>query len=81
MADIDNVINVTLLPEGLLAARDNMNVVSIMTSQQDGPLSSANRYELYSDIASVATDFGTSSDMYAFASAFFGTSPNPTNAG
>lgn len=81
MTDISNVINVTLLPEGLLAARDNMNVVSIMTSQQDGPLSSANRYELYSDAASVATDFGTASDMYAFATSFFGTTPNPTNAG
>ena len=54
MANINNVINVALLPEGLLAARDNMNVVAIMTSQQDGPLSSANRYELYSDAASVA---------------------------
>lgn len=81
MADIVNIISVALLPEGLLAARDNMNVVAIMTSQQDGPLSSANRYELYSDIASVATDFGTDSDMYAHALAFFGTTPNPINAG
>lgn len=81
MANISNVISVTLLPEGLLAARDNMNVVAIMTSQQTGPLSTANRYEIYSDLASVATDFGTDSDMYAYAVAFFGTTPNPTNAG
>ena len=81
MANISNVINVTLLPEGLLAARDNMNVVAIMTSQQTGPLSSANRYQLYNDVASVASDFGTDSDMYAHATAFFGTTPNPTNAG
>lgn len=81
MGNISNIISVTLLPEGLLAARDNMNVVAIMTSQQDGPLSSANRYALYSDIGSVGTDFGTGSDMYAHALAFFGTSPNPTNAG
>ena len=79
-ANISNVISVTLLPEGVAAARDNMNVVAIMTSQQSGPLSTANRYELYSDIASVATDFGTDSDMYAHATAFFGTTPNPTNA-
>lgn len=81
MANITNVITATLLPEGLLAARDNMNVVAIMTSQQDGPLSSANRYELYSDLASVATDFGTDSDFYAYAVALFGTTPNPINAG
>jgi hypothetical protein len=81
MANITNVINVQLLPEGQLAARDNMNVVAIMTSQQNGPLSTANRYELYSDIASVAADFGTDSAMYSFATAFFGTNPNPINAG
>jgi hypothetical protein len=81
MANITNIINVALLPEGQLAARDNMNVVAIMTSQQDGPLSSANRYALYSDIGSVATDFGTDSAMYNFATAFFGTNPNPINAG
>jgi len=81
MADIVNVISVALLPEGLLAARDNMNVVAIMTSQQTGPLSSANRYGLYSDIGSVATDWGTESDIYAHALALFGTTPNPLNAG
>jgi hypothetical protein len=81
MANITNVINVTLLPEGVAAARDNMNVCAVMTSQQTGPLSTANRYELYRDADSVATDFGTDSDIYAHAAAFFGTTPNPINAG
>jgi hypothetical protein len=81
MANINNVINEALLAEGLLAARDNMNVVAIITAQQTGPINTANRFALYADIASVATDFGTDSDMYAHAAAFFGTSPNPTNAG
>lgn len=81
MADISNVINVALLPEGQLVARDNMNVVAIMTAQQDGPLSSANRYELYSDPASVAAAFGSSSEMAAYANTFFATAPNPTSAG
>lgn len=80
-ADISNVINVQLVPSGTLAARDNMNVVSIMTSQQGGPLSSANRYQLYSNASDVATDFGSSSDAASFATAFFATQPNPTNAG
>jgi hypothetical protein len=81
MANINNVINVALLPEGLLAARDNMNVVAILTSQQTGPINSANRYALYSDVASVASDYGTESDIYAHATALFGSTPNPTNAG
>lgn len=80
-ADISNVINVQLVPSGTLAAQDNMNVVAIMTSQADGPLSTANRYELYSNSTDVATDFGSASDANAFATAFFGTQPNPTNAG
>lgn len=80
-ASITNVINVSLLEGGAQAARDNMNVVMLITSQQTGPLSSANRYQIYRDSQSVATDFGTSSSVYAHALTFFGTQPNPTNAG
>lgn len=80
-ADISRVINVQLVPSGTLAAQDNMNVVAIMTSQADGPLSSATRYKLYSNSSDVATDFGTASDAYAHAVALFGTQPNPSNSG
>jgi hypothetical protein len=81
MANINNVVNVSLVEGGELAARDNPNVVTIMTSQQTGPLSSDNRYALYSDAQSVAADFGTASKMADFANAFFATQPNPTNVG
>lgn len=80
-ASINNVINVQLLASGALAAQDNMNVVAMMTSQADGPLNSANRYELYSNATDVATAFGSNSDAAAYANSFFGTQPNPTNAG
>jgi len=80
-ASINNVINVTLLASGALAATDNMNAVAIMTSQQDGPLSTANRYALYSNSTDVATAFGSNSQIAAHALAFFGTQPNPINAG
>ncbi|MBL4759644.1 MAG: DUF3383 family protein, partial [Mariprofundaceae bacterium] len=79
--NINNVINVSMLPEGLLAARDNMNVCAVLTSQQDGGINTASRYALYRGIDAVAADFGTASNMYAHASAFFGTQPNPVNAG
>jgi len=79
-ASLNNVVTATLLPEGVSLARDNMNVVAVMTSQL-GKLSTANRYEAYSQIESVATDFGTSSDVYQHATAFFGTTPNAVNAG
>jgi len=79
-ANISNVISVSLLTSGSLADRDNMNLCCIITDQQDAVLSTAKRYELYSDIASVATDFGTDSAMYSHAKSFFATNPNPTNA-
>ena len=78
---INNVVTVTLLQGGALALADNPNVVTMLTSEQQGPLSSASRYRIYSDSGSVATDFGTASKAYDFALSFFGTSPNATNAG
>lgn len=78
-ASLNNVITATLLPEGRSLARDNMNVVAVMTSQL-GKLSTANRYETYAGIEQVGTDFGTSSDVYQHATAFFGTTPNAVNA-
>jgi hypothetical protein len=78
---IKNVVTVTLLEGGQLALVDNPNVIAMLTSQQDGPLSSASRYRIYSDSASVAADFGTASEAYSYALSVFGTQPNATNAG
>lgn len=80
MAPITEVVNVSLIAEGQLAARDNMNVVSILTSEV-GFLSTAKRYALYSDAASVAADFGSDSAASDYAQVFFSQSPNPVNAG
>ena len=80
MADISNVINVSLLAEGRTASRDNLNNVMVITSEV-GVLSSAERYRIYTSIGDVASDFGTESKAYDFAQAFFGTSPNSVNAG
>ena len=79
--NIENVVTVQLLEGAQLALADNPNVCLIMTSQQDGPLDSENRYQVYTDPGSVAADFGTLSKAAAFANAFFATSPNPISAG
>ncbi|EPV3120885.1 DUF3383 family protein, partial [Yersinia enterocolitica] len=79
-ASINNVINVTLLEEGRAAARDNINVCAIMTSQP-GVLSTSERYRSYKSPAAVEQDFGASSVTAAFSNSFFGTSPNPISAG
>lgn len=77
-ASITNIINVALIPEGQAAARDNMNVVCIMTSEQ-GVLSSAERYRAYRDAKAVEADWGTASEVSQYASAFFSTQPNAVN--
>lgn len=78
-ANISNVVQVQLLTEPLLARRANVNTVAVFTSQL-GKLSSSNRTEIYTDLSSVATDFGTNSEMYDFASVFFQQTPNPVSA-
>lgn len=80
MASITNVITVALLAEGQAAAADNMNVTSIITGNQ-GVLSSAERFRLYTNAPGVASDFGASSPESAFANVYFDTSPNPISAG
>lgn len=80
MADISNVITVSLVPEGVLAQRDNLNVVGIITSET-GFLSTAKRFAIYRNISSVAEDFGTNSKIYSHAKIFFSQQPNPINAG
>lgn len=80
MANINNVINILIQKEGTAAQADNPNIVCVMTDEQ-GVLSSNERYREYLDVASVGQDFGTSSDTYAFASAFFGTKRNSIQAG
>lgn len=80
MADITEVINVSLAPAGRLAARENMNICGIVTDEL-GHLSTAKRFDIYRTLSAVAADFGSYSKAYAFASSFFGTSPNPVNAG
>lgn len=80
MASIANVINVALIPEGRLAARDNLNVTMIVTASQ-AVLGTNERYRIYRSAQGVADDFGASSAESQWANSYFGTQPNPSNAG
>jgi len=77
--NISNVVSVLLLKDPALASRANVNTVAVFTSEL-GKLSTANRSEVYTDISSVATDFGTNSEFYSFATTFFSQTPNPIQA-
>ena len=78
MADLGNVVTVSLIEEGVSVARDNMNVTCIMTGTP-GIINSLNRYSLYSSADSVGADFGTTSPEAKFANVCFAQSPNPVN--
>ena len=59
MANLSNVVNVSIVPPGRSLSRTNMNIVAIVTSEL-GALSSANRtIAIYRPLTSVADDFGT----------------------
>jgi hypothetical protein len=79
MAELSNVVTVSLLPEGKSVARDNMNVTCIMSSAL-GVINSANRYALYSSSSQVEGDFGTTSQESKFANVFFSQTPNPVDS-
>lgn len=80
MANLSNVVNVSIIPQGRSLSRTNMNIVTIFTSES-GALSSNNRTIAYTDLSSVAEDFGTSSSMYEYAKVLFAQTKNPTNSG
>jgi len=80
MADLRNIVNVSIIPSGKVLSRTNMNIVAIITSEL-GALSSLNRTKVYTDLGSVANDFGTNSKMYEFAKILFAQTKNPTNSG
>ena len=79
-ASITNVINVALIPEGQLAGFDNMNLITVFTSET-GVIASAERFRTYRDAASVAADWGSASAVTEYANTVFGTKPNAINFG
>jgi len=80
MANVSNIVNVSVVPQGRSLSRSNMNIVALFTSQL-GALSSANRTKSYTDLSSIADDFGTTSAVYQHASVLFSGTKNPCNSG
>jgi len=81
MAGLGEVVNVALLPEGKMVARDNMNVVAVFTSEMGSILSTSNRASIYGSMKSVGDDFGTNSKIYEYAKVFFAQTPNAVQMG
>ena len=79
MADITEFVTVTVLGEGQLAERDNMNICCVVSSEL-GYLNSARRTARYKTLSAVSSDFATNTEIYKHAAVFFSQQPNPVNA-
>lgn len=81
MIEISNVISISVsqAPSGLAAS--NPNNVAVFTPETPILNSLVNSYGIYVSPAAVGTDWGTSSEAYAMASAIFSQSPNILSGG
>lgn len=78
-AELARVVTVSVSQTGTQIARDNMNIVSIFSSQLiAGTFDSNNRQLSFLSASAVEEVFGSSSDVYAHATTFFSQSPNPS---
>jgi hypothetical protein len=80
MADISNIVTVSLQADQLLAVGDNVNDVAIITTDR-AFLNSGKRHAVYKNASEVAADFGSNNVVTAFASVLLAQQPNPVNAG
>lgn len=78
-ASLNRVVNVSVSLSGSSIQRDNMNIVSIFSSQLIADVFDSNNRQLsFLSAAAVAEVFGTSSALYNHALTFFSQSPNPS---
>lgn len=81
MLSLTNVINISVSEAPVGLGEYNVNNVALFTDEvPDGGFPSAG-YIPYVSVDAVAADFGTDSDTYAMAVAFFSQKPNPLNGG
>lgn len=73
---VSNIVNVDIIMSPKAAAGRNFGSLLILGSSTIIPLTE--RIRLYSSAADIATDFGSSSEEYLAAVAFFSQSPAPT---
>lgn len=74
---LTNIINVSILPTAQNLSVPNINTAALFTRDTAGGVSV---YEIYTNATDVGTDFGSTSDAYKIAVAFFAQQPNPLNS-
>lgn len=72
--DLSNVISVSILSTPTVLGVLNINTVALFSRETP---SWGDSYKVYTNATDVGTDFGTGSNAYAIATAFFAQQPNP----
>ena len=75
--DLSNVITVTLLGAPSLLSNPNINTVALFSKEVPLDYGVNEAFRIYKNLTDVGTDWGTSSNAFAIASAFFSQQPNP----
>lgn len=75
--DLSNVINITLQGAPSLLAAPNINTVALISSEVPLDYDAGQAFRIYKNLTDVATDWGTNSNAFAIATAFFSQQPNP----
>lgn len=75
--DLSNVINITIQPTPENLAVPNVNTAGLITQDQPSGWGGTEVFRIYKNATDVGTDFGTGSNTFILATAFFAQQPNP----
>lgn len=78
---LSNVINVTILPTPVNLGVPNINTAALISQDAPSGWSGGQTFAVYRNATDVATDFGSNSNAFAIASAFFAQQPNVLTTG
>lgn len=79
--DLGNVINITLQGAPSLLAVPNINTVALISQEILLDYDVNQAFRIYKNLTDVGTDWGTNSNAFAIAGAFFSQQPNPLGTG
>lgn len=75
--DLSNVINVSILSAPSLLGSPNINTAALFSKEVPSGWAMGQAYAIYTNASAVATDFGSGSNAFKIATAFFAQQPNP----
>jgi len=79
--DLTNVINITIIGTPANLGLPNINTCALISQEVPLDWDENEAFRIYTNSTDVATDFGSGSNAFAIAAAFFAQQPNPLSTG